>query len=107
MDKIKTSNVRTLAIQKNGLLQNLIKGCKAPVFLYKFLFAVEKISNLEFIRGNFKAPQKSSKGTTFAQNKECFRRLPFHRRIKLWWTSQVATSNYLILCCGFALCLCF
>ena len=62
-----------------GLLQNLIKGCKSPVFLYKFLFAAEKISNLEFIRGNFKTPQKSSKGTTFAQNKECFRRLPSHK----------------------------
>ena len=33
-----------------GLLQNLIKGCKSPVFLYKFLFTVEKISNLEFIQ---------------------------------------------------------
>jgi len=35
---------------KKTLLQNLIKGCKSPVFLYKFLFAVEKISNLEFIQ---------------------------------------------------------
>jgi len=32
------------------MLQNLIKGCKSPVFLYKFLFAIEKISNLEFIQ---------------------------------------------------------
>ena len=37
-------------ILEKVVLQNLIKGCKSPVFLYKFLFTVEKISNLEFIQ---------------------------------------------------------
>ena len=45
------NKIRLKIVQlKMGVLQNLIKGCKSPVFLYKFLFVVEKISNLEFIQ---------------------------------------------------------
>ena len=31
------------------VLQKLVNGCNTPVFLYKFLVAVEKNSKLEFI----------------------------------------------------------